>query len=68
MNQIKPICDNFNYSGEINFLISSDKDYMTDNPNRRCPSIKKAKELLNFSPRVDIEDGILKFLNFLKDF
>ena len=35
----------FKYTGEITFLESNDLDYMTDNPNRRCPSIKKAKRL-----------------------
>ncbi len=58
----------FNYSGEITFLESNDSDYMTDNPNRRCPSIKKAKRLLNYSPRINIDDGIFRFLNFLKDY
>ncbi len=56
----------FNYSGEIIYEKSKDKDYMTDNPNRRCPSIEKAKSLLNYYPKIKVEEGILRFLKFLK--
>ena len=37
--------DIFDYRGSIN-LKSSDVNYMTDNPNRRCPSIDKARKIL----------------------
>ena len=56
----------FNYSGKINFIKSSDKDYLVNNPNRRCPSIKKAKELLDYNPSILPKDGIERFLLFNK--
>lgn len=60
--------DIFGYSGKITFDKSDDKDYMTDNPNRRCPDITKAKTLLEYNPTVLVNEGIGRFLNFLKIF
>ena len=31
---------------------------MPDDPRRRCPDISKAKKLLNWMPKVDLEDGL----------
>lgn len=31
-----------------------------DDPKRRCPDISRAKNILNWSPEIEIEDGILK--------
>jgi UDP-glucuronate decarboxylase len=56
----------FSYTGKVNFGISEDKDYMTDNPNRRCPDITKAKTLLNYNPTVYVDEGVSRFLQFLK--
>ncbi|GIP35609.1 NAD-dependent epimerase/dehydratase family protein [Paenibacillus sp. J2TS4] len=55
------------YRGDIRFDIHPDKDYLTDNPNRRCPDISKARKLLQFEPRVHIEDGIKRYLNYLNE-
>jgi UDP-glucuronate decarboxylase len=55
----------FNYGGKISFNISADKEYLTDNPNRRCPDITKAKTVLNYNPSVMVEDGIKRYLKFL---
>ncbi len=55
----------FDYQGEITFAKSEDKEYMTDNPNRRCPDITKARTVLNYDPKVDVENGIGRFLEFL---
>ena len=40
---------------------------MTDNPKRRCPDITKARKLLNYEPKVDIEEGIKRYLLHLKE-
>ena len=56
----------FNYSGDIIYEISDDLEYMTNNPNRRCPNIGKARTLLNYNPQVSIEDGIKNYLSFIK--
>ncbi len=52
----------FGYSGKAVFGKSDDKDYLTDNPNRRCPVIKKARTDLGFEPRITLEDGLKKSL------
>lgn len=56
----------FKYTGKIEFAQSPDNDYMTDNPNRRCPNIEKAKKYLDYSPEFHVEEGITRFLKFLK--
>ena len=56
----------FNYNGKLVNKSSLDIDYLTDNPNRRCPSIKKAKEEIGFNPRIDIEEGIERSLIWYK--
>jgi nucleoside-diphosphate-sugar epimerase len=48
----------FNYKGKIRQAQSSDRDYVADNPQRRCPSIEKARRDLSFDPKVSLEDGI----------
>ena len=52
----------FNYQGELKFELSDDEDYLTDNPNRRCPNINKAKSELKFNPTISLEDGIKRSL------
>lgn len=55
------------YTGNIRYEISEDKDYLTDNPLRRCPNIDKARRLLNYNPTIEIEEGIERTLLFLKN-
>ena len=56
----------FGYKGSILYQLSNDTDYMTDNPNRRCPNISKAKEKLKYLPKVNVEEGVERYLKFLK--
>lgn len=37
---------------------SADPHYTTDNPQRRCPVIRKARELIGYEPRVSLDDGL----------
>ena len=46
------------YSGQIKFEVHEDKEYLTDNPQRRCPNIEKAIKILGFEPKMKLEDGI----------
>ena len=55
----------FGYKGNISFKKSDDKEYMTDNPNRRCPNLAKARTILNYDPAVIVNDGIKRYLEFL---
>ncbi|MDA8957339.1 NAD-dependent epimerase/dehydratase family protein [Gammaproteobacteria bacterium] len=56
----------FDYEVGLNFLESSDKDYLVDNPNRRCPDISKARKELSYKPSIGIEEGLLKSFHWYK--
>ena len=46
---------------------SEDRDYLTDNPGRRCPSIEKARTRLRYQPRVDLDAGLDKTFRYYLD-
>jgi nucleoside-diphosphate-sugar epimerase len=48
----------FGYEGRVVRKVSDDKDYLVDNPNRRCPIIRKAREELAYNPSVQLDDGL----------
>ena len=50
-----------NSSSKINFV-----DLPKDDPRQRKPDISKAKALLNWEPRVDLEEGILRTATYFK--
>jgi UDP-glucuronate decarboxylase len=58
--------ENFETNIEVRYSESDDKDYLIDNPNRRCPIITKAKSVLGYEPKITIEDGVTRYLRFLK--
>ncbi|RTQ48963.1 NAD-dependent epimerase/dehydratase family protein [Hymenobacter gummosus] len=55
----------FGYQGRISFQTSADKQYLTDNPNRRCPDLTKARRELGYAPAVDVAAGVRRYLQFL---
>jgi len=57
----------FDYTGKATFAISEDKEYLQNNPNRRCPVIDKARKLLNYNPQVSVEQGVRYFLEYIKE-
>ena len=38
--------------------VSKDPDYLKDNPQRRCPSLAKARRLLGYEPHIDLDEGL----------
>ena len=42
----------------VKYQTCSDSDYLTDSPQRRCPSIDKAKKLLGYNPKVSLKEGL----------
>jgi len=56
----------FGYDKCVKYKSSNEKNYLTDNPNRRCPNIEKANEKLNYLPDVYVEEGIRRFLSHIK--
>ncbi len=59
--------DRFDYKGRVVRKASEDKDYLVDNPNRRCPVIDKARSELGFDPKIGIEDGLVRSLVWYSD-
>ncbi|MGI9288762.1 MAG: NAD-dependent epimerase/dehydratase family protein, partial [Pseudomonadales bacterium] len=57
----------FDYKGKAVFQESEDKDYLIDNPNRRCPNISKAREELGYDPKVTVDEGLEKALLWYKE-
>ena len=55
------------YTGSVSYAVSEDKDYLTNNPQRRCPNIDKARTLLGYEPQILVEDGVRRFLQFIKE-
>ncbi|MDB4783529.1 NAD-dependent epimerase/dehydratase family protein [Verrucomicrobiales bacterium] len=56
----------FNYTGQLIFETSEDKEYLTDNPNRRCPEISKARKHLDYDPKISLEEGLKRSLIWYK--
>lgn len=52
----------FEYKGAVKFEKSSDAEYLTDNPNRRCPVIDKARNELGYDPGIELGDGVRRSL------
>lgn len=54
--------DLFGYQGRVVQHASSDRNYLIDNPNRRCPDIAKARRELNYHPGIPLEEGLQRAL------
>lgn len=57
----------WNYSGNIIHQVSDDPQYLKDNPQRRCPDISKARRLLGYAPTIEVQEGVGRYLRFLKE-
>ena len=57
----------FGYQGKLVLQTSKDAEYLTDNPNRRCPVIDKARKDLGYSPKIQLEDGLKRSLLWYAD-
>ena len=65
--ELKKISNNlFNYDSKIIFKKNSDRSYLTDNPQRRCPDLTKSRLNLGYKPKVSLNDGLLKTLLWYK--
>ncbi len=53
------------YKGKVIFQPATEKDYLTHNPERRCPDIARARTKLNYQPSIQVEEGVERFLKFL---
>ena len=57
----------FGYDGRIIHQESSDRDYLIDNPNRRCPDITKARNELGYHPGITLDEGLRRSLLWYRD-
>ena len=48
-------------------IIDYPDSYPSDEPNRRCPSIKKAIEHINYNPSVILEEGLKRFFQWTNE-
>lgn len=54
--------EQYGYTGKVVQQASSDIHYLTDNPNRRCPNIGKARSKLGYAPKVGLDEGLTRAL------
>ena len=59
--------DQFGYTGKVVRQASKEKEYLMDNPQRRCPVIAKAKSELGFDPEISVEEGMRRTLMWYRD-
>ena len=52
---------------QIRFEPSRDPHYLTDNPQRRCPDLTKARTELGYRPRVGLADGVARTLRWARE-
>ncbi len=57
----------FGYEGRVIRNKSEDASYLTDNPQRRCPVIDKARSELGFNPEVPLQEGLYRALAWYGD-
>ncbi len=57
----------FGYRGKLVMKVSDDKEYLTDNPNRRCPVIDKARNELDYNPSIGLDEGLKRSLLWYSD-
>jgi nucleoside-diphosphate-sugar epimerase len=57
----------FSYQGKVIHQVSLDREYLVDNPNRRCPSITKARAELNYNPQIHLDEGLRRSLIWYYD-
>lgn len=59
--------DLFGYEGKVVRQVSTDSNYLVDNPNRRCPVITKARTELGYNPAILLDEGLKRSLTWYRD-
>lgn len=57
----------FGYRGRVVRRQSADNKYLVDNPNRRCPDIRKARAHLGYAPGISLDEGLKRSLYWYCD-
>ncbi len=59
--------ENLGYAGRVIRAESDDPAYLTDNPNRRCPIIDKARNELGYEPTVELDEGLRRTMLWYRE-
>ena len=51
----------------IKMIKSNDPNYTKDNPQRRCPDLSLIKKSVNYTPQINLEEGLKRVYNWYKD-
>lgn len=51
----------------IEFKISEDADFLTDNPQRRCPDLTKLRGLRGWEPRISLREGLARTIQSYRE-
>jgi dTDP-glucose 4,6-dehydratase/UDP-glucuronate decarboxylase len=51
----------------VAYEASADPNYLKDNPQRRCPSIAKARAMLSYAPKVSLDEGLERMWAYYLD-
>ena len=51
----------------ITFETSQDRDYLSDNPQRRCPDLTKLKKLGGWTPEIKVREGLARTLRSYRE-
>lgn len=54
-------------SVEIKYEKSNEPNYLKDNPQRRCPDLKKIKREVGYSPRINLDEGIQRIYHWYSE-
>lgn len=57
----------FGYAGTVTPDVSPEAEYLADNPQRRRPSIAKARDHLNYDPTIGLDEGLRRTLLWYRD-
>jgi len=57
----------FEGSVRITYAMSAERDYLTDNPQRRCPDLSKIRRLLGYQPKVGLKEGLSRLKKWYED-
>ena len=52
----------YGFKPRLIFKKSKDQNYLIDNPQRRCPDLKKSYKHLKYQPKIGLKEGITKTL------
>jgi UDP-glucuronate decarboxylase len=57
----------YGYDGKAVCRTSEDAEYLTDNPNRRCPVIGKAQQDIGYDPGIQVDEGLRRTMIWYKE-